>query len=254
MVEDLSSTVHRLFVLLYALTITMSIMVSVSSGVVTDYWADGIGGCILYASVREPVGNNATDWTMHGSAISNCHYITFTPVFMIFIGLLAIVFHLRSLFCQRCWRAEEGKSDFWDVIVRILVVLAAFMTFLSLVVACMITHGHDVTCYELRSYVGEQGLSPWMGISEAQVHELFSRLDCGFFYAALDFGLNIGSNQGRSMIDSHAALEVAIATAWFQFFFWLSLTGANAWLAHRLKVDLVVPLPAMPAVTAVFDK
>lgn len=105
------------------------------------------------------------------------------------------------------------------------------------------TLGHDITCYGLRDYVSEQGLSPWMGISESQIHDLFSRLDCGFFYSALDFGLQIGGNQDKGLIDSNAALEVTMATGWFQFFFWLGLTLANTWLAHRLKVDLIKPLP-----------
>ena len=108
--------------------------------------------------------------------------------------------------------------------------------------------GHDITCSGLRNYVTEVGLSPWMGISEEQIHNLFSRLDCGFFYSALDFGLQIGGVQERTIIDSHTALEVALTTGWFQFFFWLGLTAANVWLAIRLKVDLVVPMPTLPAV------
>lgn len=244
MTEDLSSTIHRLFILMYSLAIAMAIFVSVSSAIVTDYWREDINGCILYASVEEPKRNaNSSDWTMHGSDISVCNYVTFMPVFMIFIALICIVFHLRSLYCQRCWRAEEGKSDFWDIIVRAIIALCGCMTFTALVLACIVTHGHDITCYGLRDYVSEQGLSPWMGISESQIHDLFSRLDCGFFYSALDFGLQIGGNQDKGLIDSNAALEVTMATGWFQFFFWLGLTLANTWLAHRLKVDLIKPLP-----------
>ena len=141
MTEDLSSTIHRLFIVIYSLTITMAIFVSVSSAIVTDYWRDSINGCILYSSIQEPK-RNASEWTMHGSDISVCNFVTFMPVFMIFIALLCIVFHLRSLFCQRCWRAEEGKSDFWDIIVRAIIALSGFMTFMALVLACMVTHGN----------------------------------------------------------------------------------------------------------------
>ena len=119
----------------------MAIFVSVSSAIVTDYWRDSINGCILYSSIQEPK-RNASEWTMHGSDISVCNFVTFMPVFMIFIALLCIVFHLRSLFCQRCWRAEEGKSDFWDIIVRAIIALSGFMTFMALVLACMVTHGN----------------------------------------------------------------------------------------------------------------
>lgn len=143
MTEDLSSTIHRLFILMYSLAIAMAIFVSVSSAIVTDYWREDINGCILYASVEEPKRNaNSSDWTMHGSDISVCNYVTFMPVFMIFIALICIVFHLRSLYCQRCWRAEEGKSDFWDIIVRAIIALCGCMTFTALVLACIVTHGN----------------------------------------------------------------------------------------------------------------
>ena len=143
MTEDLSSTIHRLFIVLYALAIAMSIFVSVSSAIVTDYWREDIGGCILYANLQAPKRNsNGSEWTMHGSDISVCNYVTFVPVFLIFIALVCIVFHLRSLFCQRCWRAEEGKSDFWDIILRVIIALSGIMTFLALVLACIVTHGN----------------------------------------------------------------------------------------------------------------
>ena len=43
-----------------------------------------------------------------------------------------MAFHLRNLFCQRCWRAEEGKEDFWDTIVRLLIGLCEFYCLLFL--------------------------------------------------------------------------------------------------------------------------
>ena len=123
------------------------------------------------------------------------------------------------------------------------------------VVACVLTHGHDWTCSGLRNYVNSQGLSPWMGISADQVHQLFARLDCGFYYSALDFGLNIGgpsssSSPASSVMDSNAALEVAMAAGWFQFFGWIALTLANFWLAQRMKVDLLAGIPLPPFMLA----
>lgn len=280
MTEELSSTVHRLFVVGYSITACLAILVSVSSGVVTDYWKDNIDGCILYADIHQnnynnhkEHHNNNSSWVMIGSDVSVCHYTTFTPVFFIFICMLCVSYHLRHLFCKHCWRAEESdvKTDFWEMIVRLLVVLSILMALLALVVACVLTHGHDYTCSGLRSYVTSQGLSPWLGISSAQIHELFDRLDCGFFYSALDHGLKIGSDDDYtdglavrqaaaavaashgasavSIIDSNAALEVAMATGWFQFFFWFGLAIANIWLAHRMKVAMLpenITLPALP--------
>ena len=116
-------------------------------------------------------GGGLTNWIMIGSDISVCNYATFTPVFFIFMCLICCSFHLRHLFCRQCWRAEESdeKTDFWHMIIRILIGLSSLMTLLALVVACVITHGHDYTCSGLRQYVTSQGLSPWMGISSAQV-------------------------------------------------------------------------------------
>lgn len=277
--ELISSTVHRLFVVGYSVTACLAIMVSVSSGVVTDYWKDNIDGCILYADIHQNNYNNHKDhennssWVMIGSDVSVCNYTTFTPVFFIFICLLCVSYHLRDLFCKHCWRAEESdiNSDFWEMIVRLLVILSIFMAFLALVVACVVTHGHDYTCSGLRAYVTSQGLTPWLGISSAQIHELFDQLDCGFFYAALDHGLRIGNEDDEktqlalrqtaaalaashstsiTLIDSNAALEVAIVTGWFQFFLWLGLSIANVWLANRLKVTMLpesVKLPTLPA-------
>ena len=168
-----------------------------------------------------------------------------------------MAYHLRHLFCKRCWRAEESesRSDFWEMMVRLLLALSALMTLLALVVACVLTHGHDWTCSGLRNYVNSQGLSPWMGISADQVHQLFARLDCGFYYSALDFGLNIGgpsssSSPASSVMDSNAALEVAMAAGWFQFFGWIALTLANFWLAQRMKVDLLAGIPLPPFMLA----
>lgn len=162
---------------------------------------------------------------------------------------ICVSYHLRHLFCKRCWREEESesKTDFWEMIVRLLVLLSAMMTLLALIVACMLTHGHDWTCSGLRRYVNSQGLSPWLGISSSHVHQLFNRIDCGFFYAALDYGMQVGRvnniSEGGTIIDSNAALEVAMATGWFQFFFWLGLTAANIWLALRMKIDLFMSIP-----------
>ena len=292
--EELSSTVHRLFLVAYSITAALAIFVSVSSGVVTNYWQETIDGCILYADIHEntvlpasghsngssqshgakgPHSNSSSStppWSMIGSELSVCHYVTFTPVFFVFICLLCISYHARHLLCKHCWRAEESdvKTDFWEMMVRLLVVLSAVMTLLSLIVACVLTHGHDYTCSGLRRYVTSQGLSPWLGISSAQIHELFDRLDCGFFYSALDHGLKIVTDHleeeeemgkvgkavaiaaaSQTIIDSNSALEVAMATGWFQFVFWLALTLGNFWLAHRLKVQLLpdsVNLPALP--------
>ena len=158
--DELSSIVHRLFVVGYSLTICLAVMVSVSSSVVTDYWKDAIGGCILYSDIYQdiPKPNKGqpkmttsvknSSWVMNGSDISVCHYTTFTSVFFIFIGVICISYHLRHLFCKHCWRAEESdvKSDFWKMIVRLLVALSLLMTLLSLVVSCVLTHGH-VTIY-----------------------------------------------------------------------------------------------------------
>lgn len=299
MTEELSSTVHRLFVVAYSTTACLAIMVSVSSGVVTEYWKDTIDGCILYADIRQhgPMkgnsatsfpprngngfsdsnssSNNGVSWSMTGSDLSVCHYVTFTPVFFIFICLLCLSYHLRHLFCKHCWRAEESevKTDFWEMIVRVLVILSAIMALLALVVACVVTHGHDYTCSGLRQYVTSHGFSPWLGISSTQIHELFDRLDCGFFYSALDHGLKIGTGSdaddddqvvagvaaaakhvGLAIIDSNGALEVAMATGWFQFFFWLALAGANLWLAQRLKVQMWPENLQLPALPAFFTK
>lgn len=243
--DDIGLTAHRIFLSLYSVVCALAIFVSVSSAVVTDHWKDNIGGCILYSNVYKNVRNNS-EWRMQGSDMSACNYVVFTPVFFIFICCLAIAFHLRHLFCQRCWRAEEGKSDFWATLVRILLVLCGVVTLLSLIVACMLTHGHDVTCSGLRDYVVDKGLTPWLGITKEQIHELFDRVDCGFFYSALDFGMEIGNQgNGTSVIDSHAALELAIVTSWFQFFAWLGLTAANVWLAKRMDVELDVFIPKM---------
>lgn len=287
--EELSSIVHRLFAVGYSLTVCLAIMVSVSSGVVTDYWKDTIDGCILYADIYQPdaltqhngqhrpqpkIPVKNSSWVMTGSDLSVCNYTTFTPVFFIFIGLMCISYHLRHLFCKHCWRAEESdvKSDFWEMMVRLLVVLSVLMTLLALVVACILTHGHDYTCSGLRSYVTSQGLSPWLGISSMQIHELFERLDCGFFYSALDHGLKIVSEHEdedeaigqalrsaamtstSSIIDSNSALEVAMATGWFQFFIWLALTVANFWLAIRLKVSMLPESVNLPALPNIFNK
>lgn len=277
---ELSSTVHRLFLVAYSVTACLAIFVSVSSGVVTDYWKDTIDGCILYADLHQDSqtsniapghshhGNGS--WSMTGSDLSVCHYATFTPVFFIFICLLCISYHMRHLFCKHCWRAEESdvKTDFWEMIVRLLVVLSLLMTLLALIVACILTHGHDYTCSGLRRYVTSQGLTPWLGISSAQIHELFERLDCGFFYSALDHGLKIVSVDdleedavakavaaaGHTIIDSNSALEVAMATGWFQFFFWLGLTLANFWLAHRLKVQMLPESLNLPTLPGIFNK
>ncbi|XP_046447223.1 uncharacterized protein LOC124196316 [Daphnia pulex] len=288
--EELSSIVHRLFVVGYSLTTCLAIMVSVSSGVVTDYWKETIDGCILYSDIYQdipthnskgqpiqqskiPVHNSS--WVMIGSDISVCNYTTFTPIFFIFIAMMCISYHLRNLFCKHCWRAEESdvKSDFWEMMVRLLVVLSSLMTLLALVVACVLTHGHDYTCSGLRHYVTSQGLSPWLGISSLQIHELFERLDCGFFYSALDHGLKLvtehdDENEGitkaiavaavasnsASIIDSNSALEVAMATGWFQFFVWLALAVANIWLAIRLKIQMFPESLNLPAIPNIFNK
>ena len=287
--EELSSIVHRLFVVGYSLTACLAIMVSVSTGVVTDYWKDTIDGCILYSDIYQdnPTHNNNgqpvqqskipvknSSWVMIGSDISVCNYTTFTPVFFIFIGMMCISYHLRHLFCKHCWRAEESdvKSDFWEMMVRLLVVLSLLMTLLSLVVACVLTHGHDYTCSGLRQYVTSQGLSPWLGISSLQIHELFERLDCGFFYSALDHGLKLVTEHegdddeiskaiaaaavasSSSIIDSNSALEVAMATGWFQFFVWLALAVANIWLAQRLKIQMLPESLNLPAIPNIFNK
>jgi hypothetical protein len=289
--EELSSIVHRLFVVGYSLTTCLAIMVSVSSGVVTDYWKETIDGCILYSDIYQdipthnskgqpiqqskiPVHNSS--WVMIGSDISVCNYTTFTPIFFIFIAMMCISYHLRNLFCKHCWRAEESdvKSDFWEMMVRLLVVLSILMTLLALVVACVLTHGHDYTCSGLRHYVTSQGLSPWLGISSLQIHELFERLDCGFFYSALDHGLKlvtehddenegitkaiaaaaVASSNSASIIDSNSALEVAMATGWFQFFVWLALAVANIWLAIRLKIQMLPESLNLPAIPNIFNK
>ncbi len=119
------------------------------------------------------------------------------------------------------------------------------MTLLALIVACMLTHGHDWTGSSLQQYVKARGLSPWMDIPASQIHEFFGRLDCGFYYATLDFGLNIGvvHNNSTASINSNTSLEVAIATAWFQFFLWLGLALANFWLAFRMQVELLMSIP-----------
>lgn len=282
--EELSSIVHRLFAVGYSLTVCLAIMVSVSSGVVTDYWKGTIDGCILYADIYQPdelIHQNGrqpkipvknSSWVMTGSDLSVCNYTTFTPVFFIFIGMMCISYHLRHLFCKHCWRAEESdvKSDFWEMMVRLLVVLSVLMTLLALVVACILTHGHDYTCSGLRHYVTSKGLSPWLGISSMQIHELFERLDCGFFYSALDHGLKIvgehdddddaisqalmAAASSTSIIDSNSALEVAMATGWFQFFVWLALAIANFWLAIRLKVSMLPESVTLPALPNIFNK
>ena len=287
--EELSSIVHRLFVVGYSLTACLAVMVSVSSGVVTDYWKDTIDGCILYSDIYQdipthnskgqpiqqskiPVQNSS--WVMIGSDISVCNYTTFTPVFFIFVGMMCISYHLRNLFCKHCWRAEESdvKSDFWEMMVRLLVVLSLLMTLLALVVACVLTHGHDYTCSGLRHYVTSQGLTPWLGISSLQIHELFERLDCGFFYSALDHGLKLVTEHeeeseaiskaiaaaavasSSAIIDSNSALEVAMATGWFQFFVWLALAVANIWLAQRLKIQMLPESLNLPAIPNIFNK
>lgn len=94
--EELSSIVHRLFAVGYSLTVCLAIMVSVSSGVVTDYWKDTIDGCILYADIYQPdaltqhngqhrpqpkIPVKNSSWVMTGSDLSVCNYTTFTPVF-----------------------------------------------------------------------------------------------------------------------------------------------------------------------------
>lgn len=294
MADELSSTVHRLFAVAYSSTACLAILVSVSLGVVTDYWKDTIDGCILYADIHEQPSsfidkNNETtsskenSWVMMGSDLSVCNYATFTPVFFIFVCILCLTYHLRHLFCKHCWRAEESdvKTDFWEMIVRILVVLSIVMALLALIVACILTHGHDYTCGGLRRYVMSQGLSPWLGISSAQIHELFDRLDCGFFYSALDHGLKIGSESAHdglsvrqaaassthgissaaastssnmSFIDSNAALEVAMATGWFQFVFWFLLACSNVWLANRLKVQMLPENMTLPTLPTFFNK
>lgn len=78
--EDLSSTVHRLFVVGYGVTLCLAIMVSVSSGVVTDYWKPSIDGCILYADIHLDSSSNDT-WIMLGSDISVCNYVTVPLLF-----------------------------------------------------------------------------------------------------------------------------------------------------------------------------
>ena len=91
-------------------------------------------------------------------------------------------------------------------------------------------------------------------------------MDCGFFYSALDYGLQIGEASGdavvaaqhTSFIDSNGALQVAMATGWFQFFFWLALTLANIWLAYRMKIEvlpesLAQHLPALPSLPNTFN-
>ena len=179
--------------------------------------------------------------------MSACNFVIFTPVFFIFICCLAISFHLRHLFCQRCWRAEEGKEDFWAMLVRVLIALCGFMALLSLIVACMLIHGHDITCAGIRNYVTDQGFTPWLGISADNIHELFGRIDCGFYYSALDYGLKIGGSDDTPIINSNAALEIAIVCAWFQFIFWVGTTAANVWLASKMKVELTFELPRLPA-------
>ncbi len=76
---DLSSTVHRLYVIGYGVTLTLAIMVSASSGVVSDYWKDIIDGCILYADIQQ---NHNDSWVMLGSDISVCNYVRVLYIFL----------------------------------------------------------------------------------------------------------------------------------------------------------------------------
>lgn len=287
--EKISSTVHKLFVVSYSVCTCLAILVSVSSGVVTDYWKESIDGCILYADFKErkparhipkPKFNNTFNnsdsvvresegMDVIASDISVCNYATFTPVFFIFICMACVAYHVRNLFFKHCWREEESetRNEFWEMVVRILVGVSSFMTFLALVVACILTHGHDYTCSRLRSYVSLKSSQILdfeflrvNGFHEDRVHDLIGRLDCGFFYSVLDFGfdelenplseLHDLSSSGRSTIDSQVALETAMATGWLQFFCWLGITVANFWLANRLSIKILpdsIPIPALPA-------
>lgn len=292
--EKISSTVHKLFVVSYSVCTCFAILVSVSSGVVTDYWKESIEGCILYADFKErkpgrsvpklkfnETHNGSDTKEFEGmeviaSDISVCNYATFTPVFFIFICMACVTYHVRNLFFKHCWREEESetKNEFWEMVVRILVVVSSFMTFLALVIACVLTHGHDYTCSSLRGYVtlkSSQILDFEFlrvnGLHEDRVHDLLARLDCGFFYSILDYGFDELENPptelheilqpARSTIDSQAALETAMATGWLQFFCWLGITIANIWLACRLSVKMIpenMSIPALPALPALFNK
>lgn len=119
------------------------------------------------------------------------------------------------------------------------------MTLLAFIVACMLTHGHDITCAGIHDYVSEQKLTPWLGISSAQIHELFGRIDCGFFYSALDYGLKIGGTDD-TIIDSNTALEIALVCSWFQFILWVGTSLANVWLARKLRIEMEFEAPNLP--------
>jgi len=219
----------KLAFVFYLFITIVNIFIFSPMSVVDGHWRKLVDGCILYSSLAS---KNGTGFRLAGSNPSTCDFIIYCPVFFFLAGLFGVTVHI-----YRCKFVADSRRDDFEHAAKFHLyeaVMGGILTFLALVTACMVTHGYDVTCQELRLMTTESVIVK--DVEDKWTSRFLTRLPCSFFYSVMDFSKHVNV-AGKDVINTTDGVTIAITASWLNFFLWITVFGFHVASAKHFKAQ-----------------